>query len=146
MGMRKGNNMIKWIGNGISNFICFLIYKLEWNWVDAIISSLCTLEMNLKLSMDKELHTEIITCIMGDKDNTPSYLDNIPKDTLYCVDCPYRSHSKLAKFFYGPQSSGYCYFINKGDFSFGRCTDLLWDGCKECGVNEDITGPDIDNE
>ena len=27
---------------------------------------------------------------------------------------------------------------NKGDFSYVQPTDLLWDGCKECGIGEDF--------
>ena len=33
---------------------------------------------------------------------------------------------------------GFCYYLNQGDFTFGHPTDLLWDGCKCCGVNNDI--------
>jgi hypothetical protein len=31
---------------------------------------------------------------------------------------------------------GFCYYLNRGDFTFGHPTDLLWDGCKCCGINE----------
>lgn len=34
------------------------------------------------------------------------------------------------------QESGYCHFIEEGDGEDG--TLLLWDQCKECGVNMDI--------
>ena len=34
--------------------------------------------------------------------------------------------------------NGFCYYLNQGDFTFGHPTDLLWDGCKCCGVNNDI--------
>ena len=68
-----------------------------------------------------------------------SYADkNIPKETFYCEGCMYKGRSKLAKFFFGYQSCGYCYYLGKGDFSFIKPTMILWDGCKECGRFEDI--------
>lgn len=33
------------------------------------------------------------------------------------------------------QSNGYCHFMKRGDFQ-DRGFGLLWDQCKECGVNE----------
>ena len=30
-----------------------------------------------------------------------------------------------------------CWYLGKGDFSYHRPTLLLWDGCKECGINDD---------
>ena len=34
------------------------------------------------------------------------------------------------------QSNGFCHYLKCGDFT-SPGTDLLWDQCKECGVNED---------
>ena len=63
----------------------------------------------------------------------------IPKNTLYCYDnmiqCPFHEISIIAYNLYGSQRCGYCYYLGKGDFSFIRPTDLLWDSCKECGVS-----------
>ena len=46
--------------------------------------------------------------------------------------CPYsrvlRGHSR--------QESGWCDYLETGD-SEENCTVLLWDGCKECGINWD---------
>lgn len=35
------------------------------------------------------------------------------------------------------QSNGFCHFIKRGDFT-SPGTDLLWDSCKCCGINDDI--------
>jgi len=34
-----------------------------------------------------------------------------------------------------PQMNGYCRFLKEGDWE-SRRFGLLWDQCKECGVNE----------
>ncbi len=34
------------------------------------------------------------------------------------------------------QSSGFCHYLKQGDFTGGGLS-LLWDMCKECGVNDD---------
>ena len=49
--------------------------------------------------------------------------------------CPYwdRDESKPE------QSNGYCWYIEKGDWEEDG-TFLLWDQCKECGIND----PDYD--
>ena len=55
----------------------------------------------------------------------------------YCYDgkgnCPF--WDKMEEF--GHQSDGYCHLIQRGDFmaSENDGTFLLWDQCKECGVN-----------
>lgn len=59
----------------------------------------------------------------------------IPKNNIYCSDCPYRTHSMIVNLIYGSQCDGYCYYLNRGDFSYINSTMLLWDGCKECGVS-----------
>lgn len=63
----------------------------------------------------------------------------IPKG-CYCYDenglCPHweKRHDKPE------QENGYCHYLQKGDwdFTFG----LLWDQCKECGVNLDEENED----
>lgn len=35
------------------------------------------------------------------------------------------------------QGSGYCHFLKQGDWDF-EWLGLLWDQCKECGINDDI--------
>lgn len=34
-----------------------------------------------------------------------------------------------------PQERGYCHYLNRGDWE-SEDLSLLWDQCKECGVNE----------
>jgi hypothetical protein len=46
--------------------------------------------------------------------------------------CPYWSRN-LDK---PEQEDGYCAYLEKGDWDLGPCS-LLWDQCKECGVNWD---------
>ena len=126
--------------------ISFLIYDLNWTWLEFILSSLCELEMQLNLIFDKKLR-HYINCadtIFVSEGQEKSYSEQfIPKKTFYCEGCIYRRRSRLADFFFGYQSSGYCYYLGKGDFSFVKSTTLLWDGCKECGRYVDI---DIEDE
>ncbi len=72
--------------------------------------------------------------------------DNIPRnDYCYrlikapCIDnkwcmkikpCPYLDINKLAS----QQSYGYCHLLKAGDWQH-KGTSLLWDQCKECGIN-----------
>jgi len=87
----------------------------------------------------------------------------IPKG-LYCYDnngvCPYWSLNA----YHEPQNNGYCAFMGKGDWDLnkekswrvtykdgksipnaewqsgediGLSLSLLWDQCKECGINEE---------
>ena len=128
-------NGFKIIHKLFQELIAWLIYERQWAWLELLISVLCDIEMSLKLLKDKELK------FYTDNADEPTYNNKnetnsdvaIPKNTLYCNDCLYKSYSKLAKFFYGEQSCGYCYYLEKGDFSFTKSTMLLWDGCKECG-------------
>jgi hypothetical protein len=43
------------------------------------------------------------------------------------------------------QNSGYCSLMEKGDFmsSENGGTMLLWDQCKECGINDEIVEGDL---
>ena len=63
----------------------------------------------------------------------------IPQNTDYCKGCPF--HDLMFECFQ-EQSNGWCHFMKTGDMVEGG-TFLLWDGCKECGVNsyEDIEEP-----
>jgi len=60
--------------------------------------------------------------------------NKIPKG-LYCYDengvCPYWSLSKNG----GYQNNGYCSYLKYGDYEPDGCFSLLWDQCKECGIN-----------
>ena len=57
----------------------------------------------------------------------------IPKG-IYCYDenrvCPYWN----LKEFKPEQENGYCSFLEEGDWEM-EGVSLLWDQCKECGVN-----------
>ena len=123
------------------DLISILIYDLDWVWLEFILCSLCELEMQIKLIFDEEFRHQINSSdtVFVSAGQEKSYAEQyIPKDTFYCEDCTYSGHSRLAKFFFGYQSCGYCYYLCKGDFSFLKPTTLLWDGCKECGQFEDI--------
>ena len=94
--------------------------------------------------------------------------DLIPKG-MYCDDCPYFSHMRLYDKF-GKIQFPYCLYLNQGSMpnggwkkkELGRLSfmlkidkeklwdhegllgaDLLWDGCKECGVNNEIDERDL---
>ncbi len=137
-------NLQKTLHTQFINFIFYLTNNLNWLWLDAFISAMCTLEVYLKLAKRKEFLEELQVCdICSGVDKEPTYKHNIPEHDLYCNGCPYWERSKLAWLFYGEQLQGYCYFLNNGDFSFGHATDLLWDGCKCCDINTDI---DWENE
>lgn len=126
--------------------ISFLIYDLNWTWLEFILSSLCELEMQFKLIFDKKLRHYINSAdtVFVSAGQEKSYSEQfIPKNTFYCEDCIYQGTSRLANLFYGFQSCGYCYYLGKGDFSFMKPTTILWDGCKECGRYDDI---DIEDE
>ena len=117
--------------------IAWLTYDKEWKWIDLVISSLADFEMGIKCLFDKELKEAIDGCDLCIEGKSIAE-NNIPEKTLYCEDCIYKGRSNVAKFFYGYQESGYCYYLGRGDYSFNRPTMILWDGCKECGINEDI--------
>ena len=120
------------------DLVATLIYEKNWYWLEYLISLLSTIEMELPLVFDSKFRRE---CNSSDTIwvNPPQEEEGslasrvIPKDTFYCEDCLFWSCSKVAQFFYGSQCCGYCYYLGKGDFSFLRPTELLWDGCKECG-------------
>ncbi len=58
--------------------------------------------------------------------------DVIPNGS-YCDGCPYLSHRP-----YKPeQSSGYCAYLEYGDWMTKLGFSLLWDGLKECHINLD---------
>lgn len=119
------------------DFIAYLTFDLNWKWVDLLISTLSDFEVNLRLISNKELFEEVdsahIWC--SEEEKTVGARDCIPLNTEYCDDCPFRTISKIAKFFYGNQSCGYCYYEGKGDYSLTNPSDLMWDGCKCCGEN-----------
>ena len=122
----------------IQNIFWDIIDEWEWTWLHLLISILCDLEMNFRLLKAKQFRRELMLsdCYypLDDPEDSPAH-HNIPQQSLYCNGCPYYSSSKLADTILGDQYSGYCYYLNRGDYSFSRPTDLLWDGCKECDIN-----------
>jgi hypothetical protein len=68
------------------------------------------------------------------------YINGIPQIT----PCPFWSRNSN----YPEQGNGYCSYLNRGDWDVKipsdlpdgfphSCLSLLWDMCKECGVNLD---------
>lgn len=49
---------------------------------------------------------------------------------LITKPCPFSDHNPYAD----DQSYGYCHKLRCGDWQSGG-TFILWDGCKECGIN-----------
>ena len=132
-------------------FIGYLVYNREWLWLEFVISLLCEIEMQWLLVRDKEFKYKLDIAdsrrISPPPEEVETFADReIPKNTLYCENCIFRSYSEIAIFFYGYQSCGYCYYLGKGDFSFVRPTDLLWDGCKECNRFDNIDLGDLIDE
>jgi hypothetical protein len=82
-----------------------------------------------------------------EKANLPKDESLIPKNTNYCyvsngteiqgdkvifktIPCPFFDFDDAQN----EQSDGYCHFLEKGDW-MENGTFLLWDQCKECGIN-----------
>ena len=120
-----------------------LIFEKNWSWLHWLISLLANIEVEFPLIFDEEFRNETNhsdECIKL-PDGTFGYIPSskyIPKDTFYCEGCIYAQKSKIAEFFLGKRYSGYCYYLGRGDFSFIRPTELLWDDCKDCGKYEDV--------
>ena len=112
------------------NLIAYLVYDKDCLWLEFIISILADIEMQKELIFNADLKSKTFDAWYAKKE--------IPKNTIYCENCIFMATSRIANFFYGEQSSGYCYYLGKGDYSFISPTLLLWDGCKECGINEDL--------
>jgi hypothetical protein len=116
-----------------ANFF-FAIYNnisfLEW-----FLKSLCELEMSFRLMLDKEFKDRLDTCgVVNAKTEKCDWQETIPENSMYCEGCEYWDWSHLAAFFFG--NGAYCYFIGKGDWSYVKPTMLLFDGCKECNLQE----------
>lgn len=129
--------------NKFRNLVATLIYEKDQAWLEYIISILATVEVEFPLMFDKEFRHNCNTAdtiwVQPPQKEEGSFAQRfIPKNTFYCENCTFWAHSKVAQFFYGSQCCGYCYYLGKGDFSFIRPTDLLWDGCKECGINDEV--------
>lgn len=129
--------------NNFKGWIATKVYDDDWIWLQALIDILCQIEMYIELIRDPEFKKQLdITDIIKVEPNSPQKRSiaqqTIPENTLYCQGCPYGDTSKIATFFYGSQCNGYCYYLGKGDFSLIRSTEILWDGCKACGINEDL--------
>ena len=52
-------------------------------------------------------------------------------DNIFCI-CPYWEMRPDKEY----QENGYCHFMEKGDWDFEDMS-LLFDQCKECGINLD---------
>lgn len=106
------------------DIIATLIYDYNWKWLESIIIKLCELEMFIrdvatpKLSRNPRKIPEGMYCYAG--------FHNV---------CSYWSFSRIARFFFGEQSCGFCYYCNAGDFN--TLTTELWDMCKWCGINDE---------
>jgi hypothetical protein len=141
------NNYKKKLHVKFQNFIYSLVEDHGWIWIDIVIDILCKLELNIKLAKNKEFLENLR---YGDISSGPEEeswnMSQIPENDLYCYGCPFHTMSKTAEFFYGYQSSGYCYYLGNGDFSFGHPTDLLWDSCKCCGIKDDIDIEEFNEE
>lgn len=110
------------MGNLFRELIAYLTYDLKWEWLENAINKLCEVEMTLRWTADRKLLAST---------------GKIP-DGIYCYaehTCPFWSFSRVARFFYGDQLSGYCYLMNEGDFNSD--TMILWDQCKCCGINDE---------
>ena len=104
------------------DIIATLIIDSKWTWLETLIDNLCELEMKLCTAVRK----------------LPVNFGKIPQG-LYCYTngetCPYWGYSRIARLFYGDQLSGYCFYLNQGDFNSD--TFILWDQCKCCGINDE---------
>lgn len=111
----------------IRRFLYYLIYKREWKWLQKFINCLCDIEMKFRAY---NRFNEYI--LHGFHD-----LGGIPHG-MYCYDsgivCPYWDYSRIAELVYGSQLYGYCYYLGESDYNWD--TQLLWDQCKECGIDE----------
>ena len=119
----------------MQQIISYLIYDRQWYWLHIILSCLCDLEMHFKIVNDVDFIHELYVADIISNGKTIAQTQ-IPNQTLYCHNCRYKSYSELAYLFFGPQCCGYCYYLNNGDYRFIRDTELLWDGCKCCAINE----------
>ena len=91
-----------------TNFLFEIYSRIEL--LNFIIAMLCEIEVKSKLLFDKEFRENLQTVNVGNiYDNKSDWQRNIPKDTMYCEDCPYKTYSNIANFFYGKQCDGYCY-------------------------------------
>lgn len=84
-----------------------------------------------ELSRSERVIPEGLYCYKRISDTEINY-DSIP---VFKTDiCPYWG-SDPSK---GEQENGYCAFLKSGDWESGF--GLLWDLCKECGINENLDG------
>lgn len=136
-------SLVEKLHDKFRDVIAYLIYDRHWDWLSSFIYTLCNLEMALYLKVDKELQELLRTADQKGENGKSNIEEIVPENSLYCDLCPFREVSSVATFFYGYQSSGYCHYIKNGDYNDSEGTMILWDGCKECGINEDI---EIDEE
>ena len=135
----KGKSWLQIFHMKFKSVIAYLIYEKDCKWLHLLISTLCDIEMGIYYIKDKELQENVEGCnILNPNTNTTLAMENIPEKDFYCGGCIYGHYSRIADFFLGMHSCGYCYYLGKGDYSFLNPTELLWDGCKECGINEGI--------
>jgi hypothetical protein len=60
------------------------------------------------------------------------FVDISDKGVAKTLRCPYWE-KRLDK---PIQENGYCHYLERGDWEDGEGIPLLWDGCKECGLND----------
>lgn len=121
--------------NIFKKLIAYLIFDLNWEWLEQFIEFLCDTEMALKRKFNPYLAERKLS----------ENMEKIPKGyycysgCLYCPEgiqiCPFYDKSSIANFFYGYQSNGYCHYLKKGDYTTKESSFLLWDMCKECSLN-----------
>lgn len=96
--------------------------KLYYLWLD-FIEFLGNIEMRIKYFLDKKYYSSLSE-------------NDIPENTFYCYSgcrcqndngCPYMDYSTIA-------NSKYCHYIKGGIYDI-----LLYDECKICGVSENET-------
>jgi len=81
----------------------------------------------LRTKQQKKKDTSVIP--IGDYCYEPVISDFLGLGRLVVKKCPYWRSIEGQP----PQANGYCDYLEKGDFD--GSTYLLWDQCKECGVN-----------
>ena len=124
--------------NKLHNYLIYVLFKIcaKFTPLKVFLCNLCDLEMQCKVMFNKNYLGYLENSDILNKGEEMSNAQRDIPEGFYCEECPFKGRSSLANLFFGSQSDGYCYYLGKGDFSYIHPTDLLWDSCKECGVND----------
>jgi len=106
-------------------FVTFLKYEEMQNWI--LKEKPVTNESRKLFEIIKEQYLELTEMLEEPE-------KHIPNEILYCSDCPFSDSDPYQL----EQNNGYCHYLHSGDWEDDHI-GLLWDGCKECGVNEDFS-------